>query len=254
MQLNEEKIVKKFKKIKSKNPHPTQYPQNKDGGAGNTLEELLGVRENNKKKPDYLNFECKTYRRNSSANISLASKVPTEFEGSQRYLWEKFGRKDDKGLNRFYATIPGNEKGKKKKWTKVYKKIKMRIQIDREKEEIRVFIKNLNDKIILDNIFWTFKDIKKSIEKLNDMLVAEVVEIKKKYFSYNRADLFWNFNFDRFLEEIENDMILLDIRCGVHKSKEKLGQLHDRGPAWRLRKRYWKDTMKRITENHTFIE
>lgn len=254
MQLNEEKIKKDFKRIKLKNPHLSQFPQNRDGGAGNTLEELLGVRENNKKMPDYLNFECKVYRKNSSANISLASKVPTEFEGSQRYLWEKFGRKDNKGLNRFYATIPGNEIGKKKKWTTVYKKIKMRIQINREKKEIRLFIKDLYEKIILDNIFWTFEDIKKNLKKLNDMMIAEVTEVKKKNFSYNRAHIFWNFNFERFLEEIENDKIVLDIRCGVHKDKKKFGQLHDRGPAWRLKKRYWKDTMTRITENNSFVD
>ena len=37
-ELNEDKIKQEFLLIKANNPHKTLFPNNKNGGAGNTLE------------------------------------------------------------------------------------------------------------------------------------------------------------------------------------------------------------------------
>ena len=58
-EINEDKIKQEFLLIKANNPHKTLFPNNKNGGAGNTLETLLKVKENNKKDADYENFVFK---------------------------------------------------------------------------------------------------------------------------------------------------------------------------------------------------
>lgn len=47
-----------------------------DGSAGNTLEDLLGVEENNLKLPDWGNFELKTKRKESQSLVTLLHREP----------------------------------------------------------------------------------------------------------------------------------------------------------------------------------
>lgn len=47
-----------------------------DGSAGNTLEDLLGIEENNLKLPDWGNIELKTKRHESSALVTLLHREP----------------------------------------------------------------------------------------------------------------------------------------------------------------------------------
>ncbi len=49
---------------------------NNCGGVGNTLEDLLGVPENNLQLPDYGNWELKTQRNSSSALVTLFHQEP----------------------------------------------------------------------------------------------------------------------------------------------------------------------------------
>ena len=46
------------------------------GSAGNTLEDLLGVPENNLKIPDWGDFEIKTKKKESSALLTLLHREP----------------------------------------------------------------------------------------------------------------------------------------------------------------------------------
>jgi hypothetical protein len=54
----------------------TAHRQDRDGGIGNTLEDLLGVPENNIPLADYGEFELKTHRTSSNSMISLFSCEP----------------------------------------------------------------------------------------------------------------------------------------------------------------------------------
>lgn len=49
----------------------TRRRQDRDGGLGNTLEDLLGICENNIPLADYGEFELKTHRSTSNSLISL---------------------------------------------------------------------------------------------------------------------------------------------------------------------------------------
>lgn len=250
-ELNEDKIKQEFLLIKANNPHKTLFPNNKNGGAGNTLEKLLKVKENNKKEADYENFEVKALRTISSANISLSSKVPTQFAQADNYLWNNFGNVNAQGLRRFYPTLVASGR-----WTVVYKKNLMRLELLRKEKKVRLLVADMNEKVFLDTIFWSFDDVYASTKKLGDMFLTECTEKKINnitYFNYNSAHIFWNFNFDNFLNELELGNIVLDFRCGVYKDEKRFGRMHDRGPAWRLRKNIWKDIMTRVTSKYIYV-
>lgn len=253
MNLNEGEIASEFKRIKEQNPHKTLFPNNKNGGAGNTLESLLGVRENNNKLPDFLNFECKTFRKNSGAKISLSSKTASHPQNSSKYLWENYGNvKPHQTLRRFYPTLRANGRD-----SFVYKKNYMGIKLDYTSKKIRMFIKDINKNLIYDEIYWTFEDVEESALKLKDTLFSEITETNKNndiYYTYHNAYIFWGLDFNLFLNEIEKGNIELEFRCGVYKDKNKYGKMHDRGPAWRLVKSRWKETMQNITKNNIYIE
>ena len=127
MLLNEDLVKEKFERIKSIGWIPNTKTQNGHGGHGNTLESSFGVIENNKKEPDWKNFEIKSVKDSkSSSNISLFSSIPDHPEGADRYLWEKYGKVDENGLRRFYSTLRGTEietQSGGDPWSLVYGKI-----------------------------------------------------------------------------------------------------------------------------------
>lgn len=55
---------------------PNARPGN-DGGVGNTLEDLLGIKENNLRIPDYGKYELKAQRRETSSLVTLFHCEPT---------------------------------------------------------------------------------------------------------------------------------------------------------------------------------
>ena len=84
--------------------HQNARPGN-DGGAGNTLEDLLGVNENNLSLPDFGNIELKTHRKESQALITLFHKEPIP-KASTPLLIEALGWPHSEAGKKY----PSNEK------------------------------------------------------------------------------------------------------------------------------------------------
>ena len=126
--------------------------------------------------PDYLNFECKAARIKSGAKITLSSKVATYPEKSSKFLLKNFGNvKPPKNLRRFYPTLRANDND-----ALVYERNYMGLKIERDTKKIRMIIKDLDKKIINDEIYWSFDDVYSSTIKLKDMLISEITEEKKE--------------------------------------------------------------------------
>lgn len=68
------RLVSKLKEICNK-PYECSRATN-DGGAGNLLEDLLGIEENNLRVPDYGTIEIKTQRQESSSLLTLFHNEP----------------------------------------------------------------------------------------------------------------------------------------------------------------------------------
>ncbi|MBW7888058.1 MAG: MvaI/BcnI restriction endonuclease family protein [Bacteroidetes bacterium] len=208
MMPDSNKIISEFQRIKALGFVKNKRINNKDGGIGNTFEDHLGVSENNKKDPDFEGFEVKTQREFNSSYITLFSKSPTNPDGANAILKDKFGEVRDPQfpeLKKLYASIFGN------KQSLIYKKYYMQLKVDR------------------DN----------SLLKLKSMIVV-AAEQKKihniNFYHYKSATVYHNFVFSNFLSALEGGDIMFDIRIGVYNSGKNYGNPHDHGSGFRIKK------------------
>lgn len=86
------KFEKKFEKIKEMGWVKNKYTKNKNGGAGNTLEDLLGIIENNLKTPDLGEIELKTTKKTQSGTITLFTHDTGLWKMKQSEVLESYGR------------------------------------------------------------------------------------------------------------------------------------------------------------------
>src|SRR4030067_1798857 len=98
--ISELKQVKKLAFIKTTRAH--------QGGVGNTIETLLGVKENNLRTPDLGVIELKAKRISSSSMLTLSSKAPLPRAVNKR-LFDAYNRKGEDGVNRLYTTVYGSQ-------------------------------------------------------------------------------------------------------------------------------------------------
>jgi hypothetical protein len=218
------------------------------GGIGNTLEDLLGIAENNLPIPNAAEWELKTQRIDTSSlttlfhiepsprAIGFVPKVLLPFYGwshqeaggkygktemsfrqticgtvSDRGFCVKIDRKDQKVLISFDAKKIDNRHAE---WKKAVKR--------------RVGLGELNPQP-----YWGFDDLKhKAGTKLLNCFYVQA-EVKKEdgkeFYKYSKAMMLRKFNFDGFLKAIEEGKVLVDFdaRSG-----------HNHGTKFRLKQNY----------------
>jgi hypothetical protein len=240
-----EKVTNEFERIKNLGFIKSNRINNKDGGIGNTFEDYLGVAENNLRDPDFEGFEVKTQRQLTSSYITLFSKSPSYPKGANAILKEKFGEVRDENfpdLNKLYASIFGN------KWSEVYGKHLMKLEVDSANEKLFLYTKSNNT--IYNEVYWNFKELKKGLSKLNKLFVvsAEQKIIENiHHYHYNNGTVFLDIDFDKFIDILSSGSIQFDIRIGVHKSGRNYGKPHDHGSGFRIKKESLKNLYNSVT-------
>ncbi|MDY6025127.1 MvaI/BcnI family restriction endonuclease [Bergeyella zoohelcum] len=232
---NIEKLKQEFYRIKALGFVENTRPNNKDGGIGNTFEDLLGVVENNKSEADFYDFEIKSQRAFNTSVISLFTKAPEFPKGANSFLRETYGEvRDENHSNKkiLYASVYGNRDAE------IYSKYKMRLNVNRQEEKLELVIKDLEDKI-LTSVYWSFSLLEKSSKKLKNLFLvfAETKKEGEKSFCFFKSgNIYYNFDFQKFLTEIENGNIQFDIRIGVYNSGRNYGKTHDHGSGFRVKR------------------
>lgn len=234
------KLKEEFSRIKKLGYVPNSRLSNKDGGIGNTFEDHLGVVENNLRDPDFNGFEIKSKRDLSESFLSLFSKSPTNpKKGANKILRETFGEvrsEDDMGLKKLYASIYANN------WGLVYDKYHMKLNIDREREILALHIKDLNKTLIHTETHYDFSVLEKTALKKFNKLFIVTADVKKidmiEHYHFTKAEIFIGLDFNKFLTELENGTIRLDLRIGVNKrvGGKSFGKTHDHGSGFRIKK------------------
>lgn len=235
------RIKEDFKRIKKLGFVECKRPNNKDGGVGNTYEDLLGVKENNLKRADYLGFEIKSKKDYTKSYISMFSKSPSYPLRANTYLRETYGEIRDLTFpnnKKLYASLFGN------RLSIVYNKYKMGLKVNKKKQIVELVIYDFNDNLIDNQVYWTFDDLRKATKKLTSLLlvVAETkVKNGVKSYHYNEAEIYSSFSFENFISNIENGSIQFDIRIGVYNSGKSIGKTHDHGSGFRIQKENFKN-------------
>jgi len=210
-------------------------------GIGKTLEDLLGITENNIAGPDFATYELKTGRKDSVSMLTLFTKAPDP-KGANKKLLETFGyvqRKVPRDYEQLTLTGDKIDESKipiedKELHTTVDAIKPNSLNLKLEIEDNRLYIRNdLNVEAYYDNDALK-KIFEQKYHKLIYVLADHKKEKGKEHFWYNEAYLLDGFGFERFSQLVSEGKLKVDIRIGHYSN----GRLHDHGTGFRILPRY----------------
>lgn len=198
-------------------------------GVGYTFESLLNKKENNLRKPDYKNIEIKTLKYFSKRKIHLfnATPEPILFNPIKKIV-KKYGYpdKDYPYFKVFNISIDAiNEK--------MVGSNCFRLLVDRKKRRIYLFIRNLYNKSVDMDFYWSFDYLDSILnEKLSNLAIVWSCykkEFNHDMFYYAKIDYYKYTNIENFIHLIEQGLITITFKVSIFKDNERLGKIHDRG-------------------------
>ena len=243
--LTKKELIKRLKEIADMGWIPNRRHGN-DGGVGNTLEDLLGIEENNLPIPDTTKWELKTQRLNTSSLTTLfhCEPSPKALKLVLRVLlplygWKhrESGGKYPKGEMSFRVTIHGQSRSKRGFTVRVdRKKQKVTISFDAKSVDAlhKAWLTSVKKRTGLKEIdpqpYWDFDDLKLTAgTKLPNVFYvrAQVKKIREKeYYHYKKVMVLQKFTFDNFLKALEEGKILVDFDARTG---------HNHGTKFRMR-------------------
>jgi len=221
-----------------------------DGAVGNTLENLLGISENNLPIPNASEWELKGQRKNTSSLITFKHSEPSpracKFVPQillPFYGWKhkQAGKIYPESEMSFRSTTYGsrfNKRGFKIFVDHSEKKIRFIFnpdEADKTKLDIKTWLNQVNERIGLNPLdpepYWGFDDLRNVIGlKMKNcfyVIADSKIENNHEYFKYDNLFILSGFSFGKFLIAIEQGYALVDFdaRTGHnHGTKFRLKQ------------------------------
>jgi len=235
------RLEKEFNRIKAMGFVPNVKQDSNDGGAGNTFEKWLGVRENNLKEPDFEGFEVKTKKDylKSMSPISLFTLKPSSPSDGDEYMRSHWGVPDSvyENVLCFRTSLYAH------RWSVVYGKSKFKVDVDFKQEKIYLVKATLEEKIIDKTVYWTFADVHRGAKKLENLFLVDAESKKidgKDYFHFTGASVYLDYLGDEnFINLLAQGVVRYDNRLGVYgPSTDKAGKPHNHGGGFRLEKKH----------------
>ena len=238
-------LINALKEIKNRGWIPNARPGNA-GGVGNTLEDLLGIEENNLPIPNAAEWELKCQRSATAALTTLFHMEPSpralkwvtnvllpnygwthELAGIRYTFDERSFRQTIHGLNT-------SDRGFKIEVDEVNRRIL--VSFDSSKVALRhaQWLENVKNRIGLDELnpqpYWGFDDLyHKAGTKLLNTFYVEVEVMKsgdQEFFHYNRVLILQGFSVDNFVTALAQGHVLVDFDARTG---------HNHGTKFRLR-------------------
>lgn len=242
-----EQLIEQLLKIREMGWIETGRPGN-DGGVGNTLEDLLGISENNLTIPNAAEWELKAQRQGSSALATLFHQEPSPRNAKiiPQILLPLYGwRHDNAGIKypesekSFRQTIRAKETTDRgfTCYADVNEK-KIVVSFDASKVSPRhsVWLENVKRNVGLGEInpqpYWGFSDVFHAcgVKLTNTFLVqAETKrESGNEYFRYSKIQMLKGFSIEKFIQAFETGIIYVDFDARTG---------HNHGTKFRMHKR-----------------
>ena len=224
-------MIDRFKAIKALGYVPSHRKHHT--GIGKTFEDYVGVVENNQDEPDLAGFEIKTHRKESNSYVTLFTKAPSFPKGANAYLNEKYGEpytepKEKVGLNKLHTSVFANT------YHTFADKLSFRLINDREERTIRIGIYDLEYQLIDDIAGYNYDVLEKTLKKKLHNLFYVSAERRHKgdieEFYFNKAEIYTEPSFAKFLDLLDEGRIMFDIRIGSFPN----GKSHDHGSGFRI--------------------
>ena len=220
--ITEKELVRKLKVIKAKGFIKTHRAH--DTGIGKTLEDLLGVKENNLRLPDVGDVELKAKRLDSMSMLTLVTKSP-EPRGVNKILFESYKYLDEENCYSLHCTVCGSKFNP---------------------QGFKLYI--TGGKLILENTnnieaYWPISIFDSVISSKSGKILLVFAKTKgerktsSELFHYVEAYLLSGLSMKKFQNAIRSDKLKVDIRIGAYRSGESKGKYHDHGTGLRIDKR-----------------
>jgi len=195
-------------------------------GIGKTLEDLLGIPENNLDEPDFGEYELKSCRLDSQSMLTMFTKTPQPARANT-YLRQKYGYSssaydnDEKVLHSTLTAarfVPIADTGNS-----------LKIVCDDDK----ISIANQNE---IENVFWDRTALRRAFEKkYKNKFVYAKAESRgsgaNEEFHFVEAYEVSGFDYDAMIDLLEQGKIFIDLRIGQYPD----GRTHDHGTGFRIR-------------------
>ena len=248
---SKEDLIKKLKRIRRKGWIPNARPGNV-GGIGNTIEDLLGIEENNLPIPNAAEWELKCQRIGTSSLTTLFHMEPSPraVRFVPRILLPLYGWAHQSIPNEmsFRQTINGlsrTDRGFKVIVDRKARKVLISFDANAVAEKHSEWLKSVKRRVGLDELnpqpYWGFDDLfhKAGTKLLNCFYIrAEVKrESGQEYYWYKEIMILQKFNLNNFLMGIKGGDVLVDFdaRSG-----------HNHGTKFRLRQDRLPDLYKNV--------
>ncbi len=256
--FTKDNLINKLREIREEGWIPNARKGN-TGGIGNTLEDLLGIKENNLPIPNAAEWELKCQRANSSSLTTLFHMEPSpraiRFVPSvllPKYGWshQDAGNRYPKNEMSFRQTINSLSRTDRGFGIIVDRKSR-RVVISFDSESVsivhREWLKTVENRIGLGELnpqpYWGFDDLfhKAGTKLLNCFYIqADVRRIEgKEQFRYSKILMLQKFSLDKFLQAIEQGNILIDFDARTG---------HNHGTKFRLRQNAFQLLYDIVTE------
>ncbi|MEI8389631.1 MAG: MvaI/BcnI family restriction endonuclease [bacterium] len=229
------------------------------GGVGNTLEDLLGIEENNLPIPNAAEWELKCQRSNTNSLVTLFHTEPSPMALKfvpcillPKYGWEhkEAGKKYPKEEMSFRQTISCNarsDRGFKVVVDRVDQKILISFDANAITEKHTEWLKSVKKRVGLKELspqpYWGFQDLyHKAGTKLHNCFFvgANVKKIEgKEFFKYEKIMKLSGFSLEGFINSIEKGDILVDFDARTG---------HNHGTKFRFRNNKLADLYEYVEE------
>lgn len=221
-------FIREFKKIKECGW--VQTHRSGPTGIGKTLEDLLGIPENNIDGPDFGDYELKSCRLNSNSMLTIFTKTPQP-KGAANTLRLTFGYSSDAYDNDekvLHSTLSADKY----------------VSIANTGHKLKIKCDPTKISIIAENgkeyAYWTRDALKKAFEKKykNKFVYAKAESQgsgSNEQFHFIEAYEVSGFDYDAFVELLEKGKIYIDLRIGQYHGGAKNGQTHDHGTGFRIK-------------------
>lgn len=228
------------------------------GGIGNTLEELLGIKENNLPIPNAAEWELKSQRQNTTSLTTLfhIEPSPRAIGFVPQMLLPMYGWKHSEADKKyspaemsFRQTIHGNspsDRGFIVKIDRKEKKVLISFNAKKVSEKHASWLKSVQKNVGLKELkpqpYWGFDDLanKAGTKLLNCFYVQADVkkEDGKEFYHYHKVMMLQKFSFEGFLKGLEKGNILVDFDARTG---------HNHGTKFRMRQNCLPDLYDKVT-------
>ena len=216
-------------------------------GIGKTLEDLMGIEENNDAIPDFGDIEIKAQRKMAGSYVTLFTKSPSHPKSANSILRDNFGEEneDNPELKKLHVSMFSSH------YSNTYGKWGFRLRPSDSENKLFIDVKDLNtDKRKDISAYYDYAVLKDIIFKKLNILAFVSTESKmvngKEHFHFTDCTVYHECDFQNFISLIEQDKIMYDIRIGSYKSGSMYGKVHDHGSGFRVKRDNFNDVFSDV--------